>query len=199
MLNTICQNENLNKETSACFAGTCFDDGIIYLAKQGFLGESIVDGPGLRCVLFVQGCPHGCLGCHNPNTHSFTGGTGFAAKAIYEKIKQNPLCKGVTFSGGEPFCQAEALAVLAGMLKADGFELAAYTGYIFEDFFTQTAQAEMQKKLLRFLDILIDGPFVQAKKTAELRFRGSANQRILNVPKSLGANGPVCTKDARWV
>ena len=159
--------------------------GVVRVA--GRIAESIVDGPGLRYVLFTQGCPHRCPGCHNPDTPDFGGGTPVALRDILADIRRNPLLRGVTFSGGEPFCQSEALIPLAAALKSLGYHLMAYTGYVWEDLARDSAAA----RLLPFLDMLVDGPFVAARRSLELRFRGSSNQRILDVPAGLRAGRPV--------
>lgn len=165
------------------------------LSLYGFVGDSIVDGPGLRCVIFAQGCPHNCEGCHNPESHTFSGGTAYTPLQIFEKIQKFPLCKGVTFSGGEPFCQAEGLYQLALLLKQAGYELAAYTGYTFE----QLQQgSQPQQQFLSLLDTLIDGPFTLSQRDLTLRFRGSQNQRILNVPESLHTGIAVLEAAPRW-
>lgn len=168
----------------------------LYLAAGGFVGDSIVDGPGLRCAVFCQGCPHACPGCHNPATHPFAGGQAVPVEEVYQRVKSFPLCRGVTFSGGEPFCQAEAYAALAALLKPGGYELAAYTGFTLEQLLAGTAA---QRRLLGLLDILIDGPFVLAQRDLTLRFRGSANQRILDVPKSLATGSAQWATAPRWV
>lgn len=162
----------------------------------GFVGDSIVDGPGLRCVVFCQGCPHACPECHNPNSHSFLSGEIVSVDSVYQRILQYPLCKGVTFSGGEPFCQAESLCILAKQLKQDGKELAAYSGYTFEELMNGSAA---QRELLSLLDILVDGPFLANQKNLNLRFRGSANQRIIRVQESLTQNSVVLENASRWV
>jgi len=115
---------------------------------------------------------------------------------ILEIIKGNPLCKGVTFSGGEPFAQAEGFAKLGKMLKEAGYEVAAYSGYTFEQLLAGTSA---QQQLLGTIDVLIDGPFLQAEKSLELSFRGSRNQRILDVPKSLAAGAAVSVVPGRWL
>ena len=161
------------------------------LRIAGTIGESIVDGPGIRYVLFTQGCPHGCVGCHNPQTHNFNGGKVVDTAALLADIQKNPFVKAVTFSGGEPFAQPLALAELASALKEQGYHLMSYSGYTFE----QLLQREDARPLLDKLDLLVDGPFVESQKSIELRFRGSANQRVLDVPASLAANAPVwCEK-----
>lgn len=169
---------------------------LLHLAENGFVGDSIVDGPGLRCALFCQGCPHACPGCHNPATHAFGAGRPVPVEQVYHRIKDHPLCRGVTFSGGEPFCQAEAYTALGTLLKQDGYELAAYTGFTFEALQNGTAA---QRALLALLDTLIDGPFLLEQRDLSLRFRGSANQRILNVPQSLAAGSAVWETAPRWV
>ena len=161
------------------------------LRIAGTIGESIVDGPGIRYVLFTQGCPHSCVGCHNPQTHDFAGGKEVTVDTLLADITKNPFVKAVTLSGGEPFCQPAALAQLAAPLKEKGYHLMCYTGYTFE----QLLQKEDARPLLEQLDLLVDGPFVLDRKNIELKFRGSDNQRVLDVPASLAANAPVwCEK-----
>jgi len=116
-------------------------------------------------------------------------------EGILEMVKENPLCRGVTFSGGEPFAQAEAFAALARLLKENGYEVASYTGYTFEQLLLGT---KAQRELLQTLDVLIDGPFIQTQRSLELSFRGSANQRILDVPASLSAGHAVNITSGRW-
>jgi anaerobic ribonucleoside-triphosphate reductase activating protein len=166
------------------------------LDLSGIAGDSIVDGPGIRTTVFSQGCPHHCPGCHNPETWDFGCGTPMDEEAILEIIRSNPLCRGVTFSGGEPFAQSEGFARLATLLKAEGYEVASYSGYTFEELLEGSPE---QKKLLACIDILIDGPFLLAEKSLELVFRGSRNQRILDVPKSLAEGRAVETTSRRWL
>ena len=166
------------------------------LDLSSLVTDSIVDGPGIRTTVFCQGCPHRCPGCHNPDTWEFGCGTQMPVEEIFRIIRENPLCKGVTFSGGEPFAQAEWFAKLGKLLKQAGYEVAAYSGYTFEQLLSGTPE---QKQLLSTIDILIDGPFLQAEKSLELSFRGSRNQRILDVPQSLAAGKAVPTKSPRWL
>ena len=166
------------------------------LNLAGITGDSIVDGPGIRTTIFCQGCPHHCPGCHNPETWDFQGGTPTEEADIMELIRKNPLCRGVTLSGGEPFAQAEGCCTLASMLKQEGYEVASYTGYTFEQLLEGT---EAQKKLLSLLDVLIDGPFLLAERSLDLNFRGSRNQRVLNVPESLRAGKAVPETSPRWL
>ena len=141
--------------------------------------ESIVDGEGIRYVVFVQGCPHHCHGCHNPQSHPFDGGSVAAIDELFADICENPLLKGVTFSGGEPFCQPEPLAELARMVHRRGLDVTTYTGYIYEDLLKM--QDPRINALLAQTDVLIDGPFILAEKDLTLTFRGSRNQRILDL------------------
>ena len=165
------------------------------LNLAGIVGDSIVDGPGIRITIFSQGCPHHCPGCHNPETWGFGSGTDMDEETIMEIVRSNPLCRGVTFSGGEPFAQADGFAKLARLLKTAGKEVASYSGYTFEALLEGT---DDQRALLETIDVLIDGPFLQAEKTLEIPFRGSRNQRILDVPKSLAAGRAVEITKGRW-
>ena len=166
------------------------------LNLSGILSDSIVDGPGIRTTIFSQGCPHHCPGCHNPETWEFGCGTDMEEARLVDIVRSNPLCRGVTFSGGEPFVQAAGFAKLAKLLKAQGYEVASYTGYTFEQLLTGN---EDQRNLLESIDILIDGPFLLAEKSLEVPFRGSKNQRILDVPQSLAAGEAVETASKRWL
>lgn len=154
------------------------------LRIAGTVNDSIVDGNGIRFTIFVQGCPHGCEGCHNPQTHDFDGGTISATEELLERIKGNPLLDGVTFSGGEPFCQAEALAVLGREIKQLGLDIVTYTGYTFEQLYENREKAHWGE-LLAVTDYLIDGPFILAEKSWEVKFRGSSNQRYIDCQRSL--------------
>ena len=166
------------------------------LELSGIVSDSIVDGPGIRTAIFSQGCPHHCPGCHNPETWEFGCGTKIPVEAVVEIVQSNPLCRGVTFSGGEPFAQAAGFAKLAQLLKEKGYEVASYSGFTFEELLKGS---EEQKKLLSSIDILIDGRFVMAQKSLEIAFRGSRNQRILDVKKSLAEGKAVETTSGRWL
>ena len=161
------------------------------LRIAGTIPESIVDGPGIRYVLFTQGCPHSCPGCHNPQTHDFAGGREVQVSDLLTDITRRSFVKAVTLSGGEPFCQPAPLAELAAALKKKGFHLMCYSGFTFEELL----QKEDARPLLEQLDLLVDGRFVESRKNIELRFRGSDNQRVLDVPASLAAGSAVwCEK-----
>lgn len=163
----------------------------------GIAEDSIVDGPGIRTVFFAQGCPHHCKGCHNPESWPFSGGTSMDEEKLCQIARSNPLCRKVTFSGGEPFAQAEGFSKLAGLLKACGYEIAAYTGYTFE--YLQEHGTDAQRQLLSSIDVLVDGPFILELKSLELYFKGSRNQRVLDVKKSLAQNKPVEITSGGWV
>ena len=145
---------------------------------SGIVEESIVDGPGLRYVLFTQGCPHHCKGCHNPQTHDFEGGFPFTAEAALAQIAENPLLAGVTLSGGEPFEQARALCAVAEGVQAMRKNVMAYTGYTFEALLARNDY--WTNRLLELTDVLVDGPYVESLRDLELQFRGSSNQRLLD-------------------
>lgn len=162
----------------------------------GTVNDSITDGPGIRYTIFTQGCPHHCPGCHNPQTWDFAGGVDVTCDQLLAEITANPLLRGVTLSGGEPLAQAAAIIPLAQQIRALGLELAIYTGYTFEQLLQMNDPAIMQ--LLALADTLIDGPFVLAERNLELNFRGSNNQRILNLPASLAQKKAVTETADRW-
>ena len=152
------------------------------LQIAGIEKESIVDGPGFRFTIFVQGCPHRCIGCHNPNTHSFSGGYKITVNEIINQIKDTSLISGVTFSGGEPFTQPVALVNLSRKIHNMGYDIICYTGYTYE--YILNSQDKDKTDLLSNTDILIDGLFEINKRSLDLKFRGSTNQRIIDVKKS---------------
>jgi anaerobic ribonucleoside-triphosphate reductase activating protein len=163
---------------------------------SGIVNDSIVDGPGLRMAIFMQGCDKNCAGCHNQAARSLTGGTEYTAAELVEKIRANPLLTGVTFSGGEPLLQAEALIPLAEQIAAAKLPLAIYTGDVLEDVLLKDDAHVL--RLLHLADILIDGPFILKARSLALPFRGSHNQRILDVKQSLAARRAVPTNDPAW-
>lgn len=154
------------------------------LRIAGTVNDSIVDGEGIRFTIFTQGCPHNCKGCHNPQTHDFSGGELVEISTLLEKIKSNPLLDGVTFSGGEPFCQAETLAELGAGIKSLGLNIVTYTGYTFEELY-KNSDKNGWGKLLEVTDFLIDGKFVLELRDWQIKFRGSSNQRYINCQESL--------------
>ena len=161
------------------------------LKIAGIVQESIVDGPGIRYVIFTQGCPHNCKGCHNPDTHSLAGGTLVDIDEIIDEIKSNDIISGVTFSGGEPFLQPLPLSYLAEQLHLSGYNIVCYTGYTYEQLLEMENINSDISRLLSSIDILIDGPFILEKKSMDLKFKGSSNQRIIDVVQSSKNNNVV--------
>lgn len=154
------------------------------LRLAGTVEDSIVDGPGIRYTIFVQGCPHHCPGCHNPQTHDFSGGYESDSQMILEEIQNNPLLSGVTFSGGEPFCQPEALLKLGREIKAMGKHLMIYSGYTYERLLEIGQKRPAVLGLLELADLLVDGPYLEKERDLTLRFRGSSNQRVIDLKKT---------------
>lgn len=159
------------------------DKTIIKVAD--IVDESVVDGNGIRMTIFVQGCIHRCEGCHNSGTWNFDGGYEFTAEALADRIKKNPLLDGFTFSGGEPFEQAAPLGMLAEWAHKSNLNVWSYTGYTLEELLDKaTGGDEGVKKLLDEIDVLVDGRFILAQKDLMLKFRGSKNQRIIDMIKT---------------
>ena len=163
----------------------------------GIIRESIVDGPGIRFVVFCQGCSHRCPGCHNPETHEAGIGKDTPITKILEEFDKNPMLDGVTLSGGEPFEQPEAMAELAKAVRERGKTVFVYSGYTFEELMDLRDSRPGVKELLEYSDRLMDGRFVLELRNLSLRFRGSSNQRILDVPASLAAGEAVWDEELR--
>ena len=164
------------------------------LHLAGVIRESIVDGPGWRFVVFVQGCPHHCKGCQNPQTWGFDGGYETTVENIINAVKADPLLKGVTLSGGEPFTQAKALAVLAREIKKLGLDVMSFSGWTFEELRDGANADNAWMDLLPELSLLVDGKFIEEQKSLDLHFRGSKNQRIVDVQKSLASGTTVLSE-----
>ncbi len=162
----------------------------------GTVEDSIVDGPGLRYSVFVQGCPHHCPGCHNPESHDFAGGRAADTADLIRPMDLNPLLDGLTLSGGEPMCKPEACRALAEAAHARRMNVWCYTGYTWEALLQENDPARMA--LLRELDVLVDGPFLQAERSLELKYCGSRNQRLIDVQKSLAAGEVVRWTPPSW-
>ncbi len=160
----------------------------------GLVNDSIVDGPGFRFTVFVQGCPHRCEGCHNPETWAFQGGVWMTPDEIFARAAKNPLLSGFTFSGGEPFEQAAALLPLAKRIREHGYELAIYSGYLYEEIVADPDK----RALLAYANTLVDGRFVLAERNLLLKFKGSNNQRVIDVPASLAAGRVILDETDRW-
>lgn len=147
--------------------------------------DSIVDGEGIRAVIWTQGCPHHCPSCHNPETWDYQGGFSCDIEELKEEINSLDDEVGVTFSGGDPFEQAEACCELAKYIHSVKLNVWCYTGYTYEQLLKK-AQTDINiKNFLEEIDILVDGPFVLKLKSYDVKFRGSKNQRLINVKKSL--------------
>ena len=159
----------------------------------GTAQDSIVDGPGLRLTVFVQGCPHHCPGCHNPETHDFAGGREADTQEMLDALDKNPLLCGVTLSGGEPFCQCAAMAEIASGARARGKNVWAYSGFTYEEL----CEREDAKALLALCDVLVDGRFELERRSLALKFRGSANQRVIDLKKTR-ASGQVTLWQDPW-
>ena len=143
----------------------------------GIVEESIVDGTGIRYAIFMQGCLRHCKGCQNPGTHDINGGRIVDTSELIDAIKKNPLLAGITLTGGEPLLQLDAAIELARETKKLGLNVWCYTGYTFEEI------PDAARELLKYVDVLVDGPFVEELKDLELDFRGSSNQRIIDLNK----------------
>lgn len=155
------------------------------LRLAGVIRESIVDGPGWRFVVFVQGCPHHCKNCQNPGTWDFDGGYTTTVENIINAVKEDKLLTGVTLSGGEPFTQAKELAVLARKVREADLDVMSFSGYTYEELVNGATADNGWLDLLSELSLLVDGKFIEEQKSFELKFRGSRNQRIIDVQNSL--------------
>ena len=162
----------------------------------GTVEDSIVDGPGLRYSVFVQGCPHHCPGCHNPESHDFNGGRLADTADIIAAMKKNPLLDGLTLSGGEPMCQPEACTALAEAAIAAGLNVWCYTGFTWEYLTRDRDPARMA--LLRAVTVLVDGPFLLEQRSLELKYCGSRNQRLIDVAKSMQEDKVVLWEAPKW-
>lgn len=149
----------------------------------GITEDSIVDGPGLRLTVFVQGCPHHCPGCHNPETWDQFGGRYMDTQEIIKKMDSNPLLDGITLSGGEPLLQQKACTVLAKAAHELGLNVWCYTGYTWEVIDHVLGYGDLP--ILDHIDVLVDGPYIESQRTLELPWRGSKNQRLIDVQESL--------------
>ena len=162
----------------------------------GTVNDSIVDGPGYRYTIFTQGCPHHCPGCHNPQSHDFEGGRVVDTETILRQVRENPLLDGITLSGGEPFCQPEACRALAEAAHDLGMSVWCYTGYTWEKLMQEADPARLA--LLDAVDVLVDGPFILAQKSLELKFCGSRNQRLIDVRKTRQAGQVTLWQPDSW-
>jgi len=157
----------------------------------GLVQDSIVDGPGIRFAVFTQGCKLCCEGCHNPSAWDAGGGTEMTASEVIAVMNKNPLTDGLTLSGGEPFLQAADCSQLAAAAHEKGLNVWTYTGSDFGELFA-LAQSDMAvKKLLELSDVMIDGQFKLSERSLSIKWRGSRNQHIIDVRKSLATGEAV--------
>lgn len=158
----------------------------------GTADDSIVDGPGIRLAIFAQGCSRRCPGCHNPESQPFDGGYLVTVDELMAMVAANPLLSGVTLSGGEPFEQAQAVLAFVRRLRAEKPRLNvwAYSGYLFEELLAGVP-SQAARELLGLVDVLVDGPFVLELRSLEVKWRGSSNQRLVDVAASLAAGEAV--------
>jgi len=151
----------------------------------GLIQDSIVDGPGFRFVVFTQGCLSHCEGCHNKKTWDLDGGTDIPVGDVIDAMLSNPLTDGLTLTGGEPFIQAADCVSLAAVARDKGFSIWIYTGYLFETLMDRAENEAAIKELIELTDVMIDGRFIKAERSLSLKWRGSRNQRVIDVQKSL--------------
>ena len=155
---------------------------------SGIAYESLVNGPGMRRVFFAQGCKHNCKGCFNTETHDFCGGEEKYIDELIKDTLDNPILRGVTFSGGDPWEQADKFAYMAKVFKEKELNVWSYTGYTYEYILENKDTRLGWNDLLNSLDVLVDGRFEEEKQQDGLKFRGSTNQRIIDIKESLKFN-----------
>ena len=151
----------------------------------GLVQDSIVDGPGLRFVVFTQGCSIRCEGCHNPYTWDPSGGTEMSLEEIIDEMLSNPLTDGLTLSGGEPFDQAADCASLAAVAHENGLGVWTFSGKTFEELLTEAKENRDVKRLLELTDVLVDGRYINTERTLSVKWCGSKNQRVIDMRESL--------------
>ncbi|MCI7539340.1 MAG: anaerobic ribonucleoside-triphosphate reductase activating protein [Veillonellaceae bacterium] len=154
------------------------------LQIAGIVDDSIVDGDGCRLTVFVQGCARRCPGCQNPETQPMEGGHAIDTAAILQQMAENPILSGVTFSGGEPFLQPAPLASLARAVHQRGLDVWSYSGFTLEELAERAEKDKATRALLSELDVLVDGPYEEAQRDLTLHFRGSRNQRVIDMKKT---------------
>lgn len=160
------------------------NNGFIRLAAD-LQSDSIVDGPGLRTVIWTQGCSHNCPGCQNPQTHDFNGGGLVDLELVKEAIDELEYQTGITFSGGDPMFQPYACTDLAAYCKKKGYNIWVYTGFTYEELMKLSENKPIYREFLNYIDVLVDGKFKEEEKNLNLLFRGSNNQRLIDIPTTL--------------
>ena len=157
--------------------------------------DSIVDGEGIRSVIWTQGCIHNCPGCHNPGTHDFNGGFLRDVSDVIDEISKIEFQDGITLSGGDPLCQIDACLEIAKWCQEHDLNVWCYTGYKIEDLLKRAKKEPNLKKLLENVDVLVDSPFILALKSYDVPFRGSKNQRLIDSKKTIKENKVCIYKD----
>ena len=157
--------------------------------------DSVVDGEGIRSVIWCQGCIHNCPGCHNPETHSFSAGFLKDVTDVLKEISELEFQDGITLSGGDPMCQIDACLEIAKYTQKLGLNVWCYTGYKIEELLKRCNKENKLKELLLNIDVLVDSPFVLELKSYDVPFRGSKNQRLINAKESVRQNKTVLYKD----
>ena len=152
------------------------------------INDSIVDGPGIRLTVFFQGCAHACKDCFNKETWDFNGGVLYDIDKIYDIAMKNPLLDGITLSGGDPLYQVEGALELVKLFKNTDLNIMVYTGFNYEELIEISKNKPVMHEFLENIDYLVDGPFVTELRDISLKFRGSSNQRIIDVQKTLKEN-----------
>ena len=150
----------------------------------GVANDSIVDGPGLRYSIYTQGCPHHCAGCHNPESWAFDGGEVTTVGALIDDIQKNKLIHDVTISGGDPFVQARPVSILVKELKKRDFSVWIYSGWTYEELQKKAEEDEAISEILNYVDVLVDGRFEESLKSLDLKWKGSSNQRVIDMNKT---------------
>lgn len=164
------------------------EKGCCRLAVSTIQTDSIVDGEGIRSVIWFQGCGHACPECHNPETWDFDAGEVVSIDDLKRQIDELEFQSGVTFSGGDPMYQIDALTELAKYVKEKGMNVWVYTGFLYDDLVKMAEKNNKYREVLDYIDVLVDGPFKIALKSFDCAFRGSSNQRLIDVKKTLENN-----------
>jgi len=161
--------------------------------------DSIVDGPGLRTVIWTQGCGHKCPGCQNPQTWDFKGGGEVPLDMVYEAIDELEYQTGITFSGGDPMYQPYACTEIAKYCKDKGYNIWVYTGFTYEELMKMSKKDKIYLEFLKYVDVLVDGRFILKERNLNLLFRGSSNQRLIDVPKTLKSKEIVLFDESKYL
>ena len=172
--------------------------GTIRLAAD-LQSDSIVDGPGLRTVIWTQGCGHHCKGCQNPQTWDFDGGGEVPIEMVLEAIDELEYQTGITFSGGDPMFQPEACNEIAKYCKQKGYNIWCYTGFTYEELMEMAKKNPIYLEFLKKIDVLVDGRFHLEERDLSLLFRGSRNQRLIDVPKTLESGQITVVDEAEYM